>query len=180
MGGDDAGSPGGPSWDTRAEALEALRDIASIDLEWVDVGDRDDSGAGRSTRPELHDVATEESGRDTTVTVELGHRGRRATVSRTAGLEDHGVLRAVAGATLDAIIELLPPRVAELHLDGLEILDVQSPSRPAVVHCAVALRTARGHELLSGTAVLDGTIAETTARATLDALNRRFDRLTGS
>jgi hypothetical protein len=172
MAGDEEHDP-----QARAALLAALADIGSIDLDTVAVTSARASRPGGADRPALIDVDTAASHVQTKVTVELRHRGHRARITATAGTEEHVVLLAVARATATAVTELLPPGTAELHVDWVHVIEPPTPHRPAVLHCSAVLRTAGGHEILAGSAVVRHTRYHSMARALLDAVNRRFAQL---
>jgi hypothetical protein len=167
-----------PPPDRRSEAArQALRELGSLDLEAVEVTGSRTMGQ----RPALLDVQAEDP--PGYVTVVLRHHGRRVEATEEGSVAPHRVERTASRATIAALRQLLPERVAELHLDVVDVIDPATPNRPAVVHCAVALRTASGEDLLVGSAVVRGTDANddahAAARAVLDAVNRRFSELTG-
>jgi hypothetical protein len=180
----DAGRPtGGEASGGDADGAEgeaavwaALRELGSLDLEAVQVRSRP---AGE--RPALIEVETEgaEAG-GSRVTVELRHRGQRVTRVEEAAPSPRGEQRAAALATVAAVRALLPPGVADVHLDWFDILPPPTPHRPSVVHCSVALRTAAGEDVLVGSSIIRDDGPAAAARAVLDAINRRFGDLAGA
>lgn len=170
-----AGAPASDD-DHASAAWAALRELSSLDLEALEVHAPQPAG----DRPALLDVGTDEGHASRRVVVTLRHRGQRVETAEQATDTAHGAERAAARATVAALRALLPPSVAELHLDWIDVLEGPTPNRPHVVHCAIALRTASGEDLLVGSAVVrDGARADAAARAVLDAVNRRFIELTG-
>lgn len=165
--------PSGSDDPSRDRLLAELREIGSLDLESTPSDER-----SPVSRPALDDVDVVERERDTVVVVTLSDAGRRVVGTTGTGHASGQVDRAAAEATLLALDELAPPGRAEWYVDRVELLGPPSPHRPAVVHVTVATRTAHGHELLAGSALVRTTSHEAAARATLDALNRRLDHLT--
>jgi hypothetical protein len=155
-------------------AWAALRDLSSLDLEAVAV--RREPGGDR---PALLAVDTREDLEPPRVSVVLRHRGQRVERLERLGAGPRAEARAAARATVGALRDLLPPGVAEVHLDWVELLAPPTPNRPSVLHATVALRTAAGEELLAGSAVLRDEEAVCAARAVLDAVNRRLAQMTG-
>jgi hypothetical protein len=128
-------------------------------------------------RPVLDDVDAVERERDTVVVVTLSFRGRRVVGTRRSGHASTQVDRAASEATLEALAQVVPPRRVEWHVDRTEVLGPATAHRPAVVHGAIAVRTARGEEMLVGAALVRTSTYDAAARATLDAVNRRLDQL---
>jgi hypothetical protein len=167
------GSPRpGPASAADEAAWAALRELGSIDLDTVEVSGRRTAG----DRPALLEVDRSDEAQ---VTVVLRHRGQRVEGVQRAGPELRDVERAAARATIEAVLALLPPRVAELHLDWFDVLAPPTPSRDSVVHVAVAVRTATGEDVLVGSALVRDDAGWAAARAVLDAVNRRFTDLSG-
>ena len=164
----DHPAPAGPGSDD--DAWAALREVGSVDLDSV-AAPRGRSGE----RPVLQAVDVDPTN---LVTVELRHRGRRAVATEEGGEQPRGVERAAARATVRALADLLPPGVAELHLDWIEILAPPTPQRPHAVHATVALRSGSGEVLLAGSALFTDDAVGAAARSVLDAVNRRFSELT--
>lgn len=165
-----------PDGEADTAAWAALRELGSLDLEAVEVRSRP---AGE--RPALIEVDTEDTPPEgVRVSVELRHRGQRVEAVEVAGPSIRGAERAAARATVAALRELLPAGVADVHLDWIDVLAPPTPNRPAVVHCAVALRTAAGEDVLVGSSVVRDDGPSAAARAVLDAVNRRFSDLSGA
>lgn len=75
---------------------------------------------------------------------------------------------AVAEATLGAIAELVSGQT-DLQLEGVELVELAGHRLAAVV---LQAQTARSETLLSGSALVRGTVEDAVARAVMDAINR--------
>jgi len=116
-------------------------------------------------RPAIVRLVTETAAFTTEVRIAIQLEGaERAGISRgpsTAGL------RLVAGATVDAVGDLL--KASSVEVQSAELMTV------GAVQLAVAvlrLSTSRGEQLLTGSAIVRKDANDSIARATLDALNR--------
>ena len=95
------------------------------------------------------------------VSVEGTERAGSARGPSTSGL------RIVAGATIDAVGELLHASAVEVH--SADLITVGLVQMAVVV---LRLATSRGEQLLTGSAIVRKDANDSVARATLDALNR--------
>ena len=124
-------------------------------------------------RPAIQRMHLVSSGLDITASVTLSLNGRSAIGETTGTATQTGVQRAVAHATLRAI-EQLVGGTARFELDHLEVAPT---GRDRTVLVGVTLVTASGSEKLTGAAVVREDVRQAVIRATLDALNRRFEHL---
>jgi hypothetical protein len=115
------------------------------------------------------------SGLDVTASVTLSAGGRTAVGEARGNASQVGVQRAVANATLRAVEELLDG-AARFELDHLEVSQLGS-ERTVLV--ALSMLSGRGTERLTGAAAVREDVRQAVIRATLDALNRRFETLLG-
>jgi len=118
-----------------------------------------------SSRPAIVRLVTETSGYTTEVKIGVSVEGsERAGISR--GPSTSG-LRLVAGATVDAVGELL-------HASAVEVSSAELMTVGLVQLAVVVLRlaTSRGEQTLTGSAMVRKDANDAVARATLDALNR--------
>lgn len=118
-----------------------------------------------SRRPAIVRLVTETAAFTTEVRIGIqvdGHE--RAGIAR--GPSTSG-LRLVAGATIDAVGELLQASAVEVQ--SAELMTVGSVQMAVVV---LRLATSRGEQLLTGSAIVRKDANDAVARATLDALNR--------
>lgn len=151
-----------------AERVQVVEDAElGLPLE-VDLPEQ--RGAQRPAISRMHLVS---SGLDVTATVTLASSGRSAAGESRGTASQSGVQRAVAGATLRAVEELLD-RAVRFELDHLE---VNSLGGERTVLVALTLLSARGSERLTGAAAVREDVRQAVIRATLDALNRRVETL---
>ena len=118
-----------------------------------------------SARPAIVRLVTETSGFTTEVKIGVSVGGtERAGITR--GPSTSG-LRLVAGATVDALGEML-------HASAVEVSSAELMTVGLVQLAVVVLRlaTSRGEQLLTGSAIVRKDASDAVARATLDALNR--------
>ena len=113
------------------------------------------------------------SGLEVTVTVTLSAAGRSAVGEGRGSASQIGVQRAVANATLRAVEQLLDG-VARFELDHLEVSQIGAER---TVLAGVSMLSAQGSERLTGAASVREDVRQAVIRATLDALNRRFETL---
>ncbi|MFY9588360.1 MAG: hypothetical protein WAT66_12980, partial [Actinomycetota bacterium] len=95
------------------------------------------------------------------ITVEGNERAGMARGPSTSGL------RLVAGATVDAVGDLL--KASAVEVQSAELMSVGSVQLAVAV---LRLATNRGEQLLTGSAIVRKDANDSIARATLDALNR--------
>ena len=124
-------------------------------------------------RPAIHRMHLVSSGLDVTASVTLTSNGRSAVGGGRGNASQVGVHRAVANATLRAVEELLEG-VARFELDHLEVTQLGS-ERTVLV--GLSMLSSRGTERLTGAAGVREDVRQAVIRATLDALNRRFETL---
>ena len=118
-----------------------------------------------SRRPAIVRLVTETAAFTTEVrvaiTVEGNERAGMARGPSTSGL------RLVAGATVDAVGDLL--KASAVEVQSAELMSVGSVQLAVAV---LRLATNRGEQLLTGSAIVRKDANDSIARATLDALNR--------
>jgi hypothetical protein len=124
-------------------------------------------------RPAISRMHLVSSGLDVTVTVTLSASGRSAVGESRGSASQVGVQRAVANATLRAVEQLLDG-VARFELDHLEVTQIGAER---TVLAGVSMLSAKGSERLTGAAGVREDVRQAVIRATLDALNRRFETL---
>jgi len=106
----------------------------------------------------------------TTVRVRLASEGGQVSGEGVGPASKTAVLRLVAEATLKAVEKLaIAPRCYAVEDCSIMTLG----GRPVSV-CSIVTVTSEGEQVLSGSAVVRHTAESATARATLDALNRRL------
>jgi hypothetical protein len=124
-------------------------------------------------RPAISRMHLVSSGLEVTVTVTLSAAGRSVVGESRGSASQVGVQRAVANATLRAVEQLLDG-VARFELDLLEVTQFGAER---TVLAGVAMLSAQGSERLTGAAGVREDVRQAVIRATLDALNRRFETL---
>jgi len=124
-------------------------------------------------RPAISRMQLTSSGLEVTATVSLSFRDRSAVGESVGTATQSGVHRAVSAATLRAIEELVGS-AARFELEHVEVTLV-GHERTALV--ALTMVSASGADRLTGSAVVREDVRQAIIRATLDALNRRLDRL---
>jgi hypothetical protein len=124
-------------------------------------------------RPAISRMHLVSSGLDVTVTVTLSASGRSAVGESRGSASQVGVQRAVANATLRAVEQLLDG-VARFELDHLEVTQIGAER---TVLAGVSMLSTKGSERLTGAASVREDVRQAVIRATLDALNRRFETL---
>jgi hypothetical protein len=171
--------------------LATVREVGEVDLESLQVDGADARAvigpagpAGlqtpeaivRAGRPVFEGITVERTDLDSSVTVTLGYRGKVAKASAEGLATKRSTPRTAAAAALLALREFLPAEV-RVQLEWIEVVEAAGPNRPEIVHSAVTFLTASGEETFIGTAIVRADLREAAVRATLDALNRRFERL---
>ena len=124
-------------------------------------------------RPAISRMHLVSSGLEVTATVTLAAAGRSVVGESRGSASPIGVQRAVANATLRAVEQLLGGS-ARFDLDHLEVAQLGSER---TVLAGVSLLSAQGSERLTGAAAVREDVRQAVIRATLDALNRRFESL---
>jgi hypothetical protein len=179
------------------QVLEVLAEVGGVDLGSLQVGPTreaptepalalepptpgpvhpqvtESTAAGREHRPRFAGLTVDRHFPDVEAFVELvlgslrleGH----ARMPATATAE----LRVVATATLEALRPVVEAAV-RLELDGARLI---TGNEWPVAECTITVLTGHGEEAYLGTALVRGDVAQATARATLDALNRPLQLL---
>lgn len=124
-------------------------------------------------RPAINRMHIVSSGLEVTATVGLAFRDRSVAGTSTGTATTSGVQRAVANATLHAVEELIGS-AARFELEHVEVA-TSGTDRTALV--AVTMVSSTGADRLTGAAVVREDVRQAVIRATLDALNRRLDRM---
>ena len=106
----------------------------------------------------------------TTVRVRLADGGGEVSAESSGPAGNKAVLRLVSEATLKAV-EQLSKNVGCFAVEDCAVVTLGG--RP-VVTCSIVTVTSEGEQVLCGSAVVRHTAEGATARATLDALNRRL------
>ncbi len=127
----------------------------------------------RDHRAVIRQLDTQRDEHDVRVTVSLEQAGRVVRGTALAVPTSRGVLRAVAEATVSALVELSDTRIL-VGIDRVEITPVGDPPTATVV---LSLIADRGEETLLGASLVRGDTEHAVMRATLDAVNRRFEPL---
>jgi hypothetical protein len=125
--------------------------------------------AGHAFRPPLRRVALSSSAMKTHAEVVLGHDEGDVVGESSGDKTPHG-LKVLAQATLDAVTNLVG--TSDFILEGASLVSVVGQEAVLVI-----LRLHDGLEVLGAALVREGPVSEAAVRATLDALNRRFARL---
>jgi hypothetical protein len=123
------------------------------------------------TRARIHHLDTRVDVSDVEVTATLGFGDRRVTGSARSVATEHGILRAVAEATLQALAELTGERL----VGGVDSVVASVSGDPSIATVIVSLVTDRGDEALLGSSLVRKDPQRAVMRATLDALNRRVE-----
>ena len=127
----------------------------------------------RSPRPSIQRMHLVSSGLDITATVTLSHHDRSCVGECTGTATQSGVQRAVATATLRSVEGLLDNKVRF----ELEHVEVTPTGRDRTALVAITMLSAAGGEKLTGAAVVREDARQAVIRATLDAVNRRVERM---
>lgn len=125
---------------------------------------------GHAFRPPLRRVVLSSSAWKTHAEVVLGNDDSDEVTGESSGDKTPHGLKVLAQATLDAVANLVG--VADFVLEGASLVSVVGEEAVLVM-----LRLHDGLEVLGAALVRDGPVSEAAVRATLDALNRRFARL---
>jgi hypothetical protein len=170
--------------------LATVREVGEVDLGSLRVNDDDaqavlapvgSDASGRSAsrrggRPVFAGLTVERTDLDSSVTVTLDYQGRTVKASAEGLATRRSSPRTAAAAVLLAMRELLPADV-RVQLEWIELVEASGPNRPEIVHSAVSFLSNAGEETFIGTAIVRADLREAAVRATLDALNRRFEHL---
>ena len=127
----------------------------------------------RAARPSIARMHLVSSGLDVTASVTLSSGERTAVGEARGAASQTGVHRAVAGATLRAVEELVDGQI-RFELDHIEVTPM---GNERTVLVALTLLTSRGTERLTGAAGVREDVRQAVIRATLDALNRRLEMI---
>lgn len=156
------------------EDVEDVRNVGDVG----GVGDRvgeptADRRDGRRPRPAIQRMQLVSQGLAVGVEITLVHRDRTIVGESSGTATTTGVHRAVAAATLHAVEQLVDDRV-RFELDYVEV----SPSgRDQTALVTLTMLTPAGGERLTGAAMVREDGRQAVIRATLDAVNRRVERL---
>jgi hypothetical protein len=123
----------------------------------------------RLPRAVIRNLDTQLDRHDVRVTATLEHAGRAAHGEALSIATGHGVLRAVAEATVAALRGLSSERL----IAGIDRIVLDPAHDPATAMVVLTLVSARGEERLVGSSIVRGDPERAVMRATLDALNRR-------
>lgn len=130
--------------------------------------------AQRATlRPAIIQLHLVSSGLEVTASVTLSSGEQQATGEAAGSGSRSGVHRAVAGATLRAVEQLVEVPV-RFDVEHLEIMPMGTESTVLV---ALSMLSSHGPERLTGAAAVREDVRQAVVRATLDALNRRLETL---
>jgi hypothetical protein len=124
-------------------------------------------------RPAISRMQLVSSGLEVTASVQLSFRDQTVAGESTGTATQSGVHRAVATAALHALEKLVGAR-ARFELEHVE-LTATGTDRTVLV--TVTMVSPSGTDRLTGSAVVREDVRQAVIRATLDALNRRLDRL---
>lgn len=127
----------------------------------------------RLPRPSIQRMHLVSAGLDVTATVTLGHGSMSASGESQGTATQTGVHRAVANATLRAVEGLLGHTV-RFELEHVEVVPT-GRERTAIV--GVTMLGNGGGERLTGAAAVREDPRQAVIRATLDAVNRRIERM---
>jgi len=157
-----------------ADRVRMVEDTAEADTE-VTTGPADAVVPVQRSgeRPAISRMHLVSSGLEVTATVTLSAGGRNVVGESRGSASPIGVQRAVANATLRAVEQLLDGS-ARFDLDHLEVSQLGSER---TVLAGISLLSAQGAERLTGAAAVREDVRQAVIRATLDALNRRFESL---
>ena len=158
---------------------QIVRDIQSLALAQfdVDLDHRivsvvqfdDEEHPGSTSRVMIATITAQTSGLETTAVVTLAADGRLHEGTSVAPATSSSRPRAVARATLEAVLHILPLGACEV-----EQAQVVSVSGREVAVSVIQLLTSDGEIILTGSALVRGDEADAVARSVLDALNRRL------
>ena len=120
-------------------------------------------------RVEIRNLDTQCDPQAVRATAVLSHRGRTVHGMGASVPTSHGILRAVAEATIDGVRALTGPTL----LAGVDAITLQPAGDPSTVAVVVTLLADQGEQTLLGSSVVRRDAEHAVMRATLDALNRR-------
>jgi hypothetical protein len=123
----------------------------------------------RLPRAVIRNLDTQLDRQDVRVTATLEHAGRSALGEALSVATGHGVLRAVAEATVAALRGLSSERL----IAGIDRIVLDPAHDPATAMVVLTLVSERGEERLVGSSIVRSDPERAVMRATLDALNRR-------
>jgi hypothetical protein len=150
--------------EARARGIQSEPDPPLQHAQTRDVG-------GHVFRPPLRRVVLSSSAWKTHAEVVLGNDDADEVKGESSGDKTPHGLKVLAQATLDAVANLVG--MADFTLEGASLVSVVGQEAVLVV-----LRLHDGLEVLGAALVRDGPVSEAAVRGTLDALNRRFARIT--
>ncbi|HUH08805.1 MAG TPA: hypothetical protein VML96_13475 [Egibacteraceae bacterium] len=161
------------------EVLDTLREVGGVDLETMEIRIPEPPPEGHREghpRPVFTGMSVDRRELDSAVEVTLTFNGRHVTGHASGLATWQEGPRTAAAAALLALREFLPSSV-RVQLEWLEVVEGSAWGRPKIVQSAVTCLTRQGEEVFVGTAFVVNDVREAAVRATLDALNRRLDRL---
>jgi len=121
-------------------------------------------------RPEIRSVTEDDLGNEKRVRVEIKGAGRLAVGEASERVDNPSLFRTAASATIKAIDKLVGQQL-DARLDYAETLRLDMHEVLIVI---VTCFTDKGEEKFVGSSFVGNRPAESAARATLDALNRRI------
>jgi hypothetical protein len=136
-------------------------------------GDPTSTPAGLAPRAAIQNLDTRIDVTDVVVTATLSHGSREVTAEATSVPTHQGVLRAVAEATVRALAGLTDGGLVA----GVDRVSVSVAGDPPIATVVVSVVGDRGEDTLLGASLVRGDPQLAVMRATLDALNRRVERL---
>ena len=160
-------------------------DRQPVDAESEELSPDDDEGAVRGQlvqapsseafgytahRVLIRDLDTRIDLSDVRVTATLTFHDRVVTGVASAVPTRHGILRAVAEATVEAVCQLTQTRLTV----GVDAVSASVSGDPAIATVVVGVVTAGGEQPLLGASLVRNDPERAVMRATLDALNRRI------
>lgn len=128
---------------------------------------------GQKTRLKILSINTETTAIYATVTVQIQFNGDRFEGMAKGPSSQTGRVRLIALATLN-VLEKITKNACSF---ALEDVGIMSLGREKVAVACVSLVTQLGEEVFAGSAVVRQTENDSVVRATLDAINRRFNKL---
>jgi hypothetical protein len=159
---------------------QLVRDIQSLAMAQFDIEidhrivsivqfDEGETAPPSPDRVLIASITTQNTGFEATTTVSLAHRGRLYDGTSTAPSTTSSRPRAVARATLAAVLQILNAGACDI-----EIAQIVSVGGRDVAVSLVQVVTSDGEHIVTGSALVRGDDADAVARSVLDALNRRL------
>jgi hypothetical protein len=139
-------------------------------------GDTAVAPAALAPRAAIQNLDTRIDVTDVVVVATLSHGSREVTAEATSVPTHQGTLRAVAEATVRALAKLTDGGLVA----GVDRVSVSVNGDPPIATVVVSVVGDRGEDTLLGASLVRGDPQLAVMRATLDALNRRVERLLGA